>query len=142
MSLCSSQIIRRSPWTCLSCSSLTRTSQALIAASTSRSPARIHQRKHSSSKTPSSPKDDPRAITTPTEAPTQDGPVGKDSVEKRTNTRINRRKPKDGLTEGAKKPGPELAMNLPSVPSTTHLHPSGVYLVPFPLLQIFIQLMN
>ncbi len=125
MSLCSTQIARRNPWTCLSCTSLTRTSQALIVGSNNRSPARIHQRKHSSSKTPNPSKDDPRAIATPTEAPTKDAkPAGKKSAEKRPSTRINRQKSKDGTTE-AERVSNRMALSLPSVPPTTHLHPSG-----------------
>lgn len=125
MSLYSTRIARKNPWTCLSCTSITRTSQALLPGSTSRSPARIHQRKHSSSKTPSSPKDVPRAIATPTEAPTKDTkPVAKKSAEKRPSTRISRQKSKDGTSEAGKLSN-ELAFSLPSVPPTTHLHPSG-----------------
>jgi hypothetical protein len=134
MSLCSTQIARRSPWTCLSCTGLTRTSQALVVGSTSRSPARIHQRKHSSSKTPSPPKDDTRAIATPSEAPTKDAsPVGKKSAEKRSSTRSSRQKSKNGTME-AGTVGDGMAMNLPSVPPTTHLHPAGTcFYVPFTL---------
>lgn len=127
MSLCSNALARRNPWTCLSCSTIARTFQVLIAGSASRSQARMHQRKHSSSKTPSSPKDDSRAITTPTEAPTKEAKPGpKDSTEKRPGTRISRRKSKDGPQDVTGKPRNELTLSLPSVPSTTHLHPSGM----------------
>jgi len=127
MALCSSQVIRMNPWTCLSCSTLTRTTQALITGSTSRSPAHIHQRKHSSSKTPSPPKDDSRVIATHAEASTKEAKTAtKEGAEKRPSARISKRKPRDGLQDNTKKYGDELALNLPSVPSTTHLHPSGM----------------
>ena len=132
MALCPSQVVRKTSWTCLSCSTLTRTSQALIAPSTKQSPARIHQRKNSSSKTPSPPKDDSSALATHTEAPGKEAkPAGKDSTEKRPSTRISRRKSKDGLSDPPKKPSNELVLSLPSVPSTTHLHPSGMSSVTF-----------
>ena len=130
MSLYSSQVIRRSPWTCLSCSTVAKTSQALVNGSTSRSPVYLHQRKHSSSKTPSQPKDDSRAISAPTEAPTEApseeaSPTAKETVEKRPSSRFGRRKSKHGPQDATKQPAHELSLNLPSVPSTAHLHPSG-----------------
>lgn len=127
MSLCSTQIARRTPWTCLSCTSLIKTSQALVAGPISGSQARIHQRKHSSSKTSSPPKDEPRAIATPTEAPTKDAkPAGKKSTEKRPSTRIGRQKSKEGIQEAANA-SDEMSLSLPSVPATSHLHRSGTY---------------
>lgn len=135
MSLRSAQIARRSPWTCLSCSAITRTSQALIAVSTTQSPAHIHQHKHSSSKTPSSSKAEPRAIATPSEAPSEKAkPASKDATEKRPSTRVDRRKLKDvagtGTQDVGGKPSNEMTRNPPRVPSTAHLHLSGTTLHP------------
>ena len=126
LTLYSSEIARRSTWTCLSCSALARTSQTLIASSPSRSPARIHQRKHSSSKTSSPPKDEARAIATPSESPATDPKsTPEENVEKRLGTRVSRRKSKVGITEIFTKKSDETALSLPSVPSTQHLQPHG-----------------
>ena len=87
---------------------------------------RTHQRKHSSSKTPSSPSDESNPIATPSEAPTTEAKSGlKMGAEKRPSARLGRRKLKDITQEtlGKTKTGPQL--NLPSVPSTQHLHPTG-----------------
>lgn len=128
MSLCSAQLARRAPWTCLSCTSLTRTSQNLIASSTNHSAARTHQRKHSSSKASNSPKDDTRAIANPTEAPNKDAkPASKKGTEKRPSTRTSRQRSKDGTLEAGKLSN-ELGSNLPSVPPTNHLHQAGTSL--------------
>lgn len=129
LSLFSNELARRSPWTCLSCSTLTRASQALITAPSNRSSVRIHQRKNSSSKTSSPPKDEPRAITTPAEAPSKETKpvaVKEGPAEKRPSTRISRRRSKDVLQEAASKKNDESQLNLPSVPSTQHLHPIGI----------------
>ena len=127
LSLYSSEFVRRSTWTCLSCSAFPRRSQALIAGAPSPSLAHVHQRKHSSSKAPSPPEDDARAITTPSDAPSKDAkPVVKASTEKRPSTRISKRKSKDSLQDTAGKSSNELTFNLPSVPTTNHIHPIGV----------------
>lgn len=143
LSLSCNEAARRSTWTCLSCSALPRTSQALMAITSRPLAVRTHQRKHSSSKTPSSPSDDPRAITTPAEAPTTEAkPVAKVDTEKRSSTRLSRRKSKEITQEalGRTKPGPQ--PNLPSVPSTQHLDPAGelyhiLHLYPGPLLTTY-----
>ncbi|KAL6715641.1 hypothetical protein ACLMJK_006602 [Lecanora helva] len=123
MSLCSGQVIRRNPWTCFSCASLARTPQVLVTGSKSRTAT--HQRKHSSSKTPNQPKDDTRAISAPTEAPT------KETTDKRPSSRFGRRKSKDGVQDMTKKANNDTSLNLPSVPSTAHLHPSDVHMSSF-----------
>jgi hypothetical protein len=122
----SSGIARSNNWTCLSCTALARTSQALIAGPPKGPSAHIHQRKHSSSKASSSAKDDPRAITTPSEAPAKDAktPV-KEGAEKRTGSRPSKRKTKDPISEAVAKTAPESSLNLPSVPSTNHIHHIG-----------------
>lgn len=131
MSMCASQIVRRSPWTCLSCSTVTKTSQALINGSTILpSPARIHQRKNSSSKASSPPKNEPRAITAPTEAPTQTAKEAKlavkNNVEKSPTTRASKRRVKDATQDAAVQASNGMAVNVPSVPSTSHVHPAGM----------------
>lgn len=127
LSLYSSELARRSTWTCLSCSGLFRTSQAMITGPPNGSLAHAHQRKHSSSKTPSPPKDGLPAITTPSDNPSKDvKPVVKESTEKRPSTRISKRKLKDGVQDTAGKSSNELTFNLPSVPTTNHLHAIGM----------------
>ena len=135
LSLYSSEFVRRGTWTCLSCSALSRTSQALIAGPPSHSPTNVHQRKYSSSKTPSSPKDETSAITTTADDPSKDGkPVVKESIEKRPSTRISKRKPKDSAQVTAGKNSNEMTFNLPSVPTTNHLHAAGMALHPLRLI--------
>ena len=127
LSLYSSEFIRRNTWTCLSCSALSRISQTPIAGPPNRSSANAHQRKHSSSKTPSPPKHETRAITAPSDKPSKDSkPVGKESAEKRPSTRIGKRMPKDGIHDVTGKSSSELTFNLPSVPKTNHLHAAGM----------------
>ena len=112
----SNELARRSTWTCISCAAATRTSQALIAGSPKRSPAHEHQRKHSSSKTSSSPKDESRAIATPSEAPSKKPKsAAQEIMEKRPSSGVSRRKSNNN----------DLSLNLPSVPSTGHVHPLG-----------------
>ncbi|CAF9926997.1 MAG: hypothetical protein ALECFALPRED_003598 [Alectoria fallacina] len=97
-----------------------------------RSLAHTHQRKHSSSKTPSPPKDEPRAITNPSDAPSKDAkPVAKEGTEKRPSTRISKRKSKDGIQDTTEKSGNELTFILPSVPTTNHLHAVDVHMSNF-----------
>ena len=92
-----------------------------------RSTVNAHQRKHSSSKTPSPPKHETRAITAPSDNPSKDTKsVGKESAEKRPSTRIGKRMPKDGIHDVTGKSSSELKFNLPSVPKTNHLHAAGM----------------
>lgn len=132
LSLYSSEFVRRSTWICISCSALSKPSQTLIAGPRNRSPAHIHQRKESSSKTPSPPKDEARAITTPSDPPSNDvKPVVKESIEKRLSTRVSKRKSKDGIQDRAAKSSHELTFNLPSVPPTNHLQAGDVHMSNF-----------
>ena len=131
LSLYSSEFVRRSTWTCLSCSALSKQSQTLITGPQNRSPAHIHQRKQSSSKAPSSPKDETQAITSPSDPNGKDvKPAVKESIEKRPSTRISKRKSKDGIHDTAAKSNDELTFTLPSVPPTNHLHAGGMALHP------------
>ena len=121
LSLYSSEFVRRNTWTCLSCSTLSRISPP------HRLPATVPQRKHSSSKTPSSPKDESRAITTPSDTPSKDSkPAIKANAEKRPSNRISKRKSKDGILDMAGKGSNESTFNLPSVPKTNHLLAVGM----------------
>ena len=115
---------RRGTWTCLSCSTLPVGLQTWITSS-SRQLAPAHQRKHSSSKPSSSPKDDSSVITTPSEAPAKGAKSAvKGRTEHGTSSRASRRKSKD-ITHGAAKSRNEALLNLPSVPSTQGLKPQG-----------------
>ena len=111
-------IARRSAITCLSCSGLGRTSHVFISTSL-QAPTRIHQRKYSSSKPSSASKSEPQ---TPSDAPEAKVPSPESS--RRSSTRLRRkardstREPLIGSVDGTK-------YNLPSVPSTQHLHPLG-----------------
>lgn len=106
------EAVRRGAWTCIGCSAISRAPQALIASSPK------HQRKHSSSKASSSSKDEPRPIAaasvdkTPTEPP----------AVKRTG---GRRSPRAASKPSAIKARLEAYPNIPSVPSTSHLHPKS-----------------
>ncbi|KAL8757923.1 MAG: hypothetical protein Q9184_004081 [Pyrenodesmia sp. 2 TL-2023] len=83
-----------------------------------------HQRKHSSSKASSSSKDEPRPITTASvdKAPTEPPAV------KRTG---GRRSPRAASKPSAIKSRLEAYPNIPSVPSTSHLHPKNVHVASF-----------
>lgn len=112
-------VARTSAYTCLSFSRLGRTTQAL--ASTSRQvPARIHQRKHSSSKPSSASKNEAGA---PSQAPTE-AKVPSSDTSRRSSTRL-RRKARDSIREPLIRGVDGTRYNLPSVPSTQHLHPLG-----------------
>ena len=126
LSLSRSEAVWRGSWTCLSCSNLSVGSQSRMMALFRPLIARSHQRKHSSSKPSSPPKNITRAIDTPSKALSDKVNVSaKPIAEKPTSTRPSRRKTKDitPLTPGKAKDGNLL--NLPSVPSTQHLHPQG-----------------
>lgn len=126
------EVTRRGVWTCVSCSNLTWTCQALIASSSRPLSAKTHQRNHSSSKTSSSPKDAPRAIDTPSKTPIKKvNPIVKDDAEKRPNTRASRRKTRLVPAGPTEKNRQEPLLNVPTVPSTQHLHPQGKFRLDF-----------
>ena len=116
-----SEVARRNAWTCMSCSTRA-TPQILIGNTRPHSPSSKHQRRHSSSKPLSPPKNDPRAISAPSEAPT-DQKVSAIESPKRSSTRL-RRKNKDTVREPITRHH-ATRVNLPSVSSTQHLHPLG-----------------
>lgn len=128
---------RRGTWTCLSCSTLPWGFQAWI---TNSSRPLTRQRKHSSSKPSSSPKDESSAIANPSEAPASDVPASdvsaseapakeakssaKERTKQGTSSRVGRRSSKN-ITPGVDKGRNEALLNLPSVPSTQNLKPQG-----------------
>lgn len=107
---------RRSVVTCLSCSGLVRTTQAI--ASTSRQ--RLHQRNHSSSKSSSASKNEPRV---PSDAPAEAKVPGPETP-RRSSTRL-RRRARESVREPLIRGEDGTRYNLPSVPSTQHIHPPG-----------------
>jgi hypothetical protein len=87
---------------------------------------RTHQRRHSSSKPSSPPDGGSRSLDTPAEATSKGtSPASKQDGDKRSTTRMGRRKSRDASVETAAKTKDETMLNLPSVPSTQHLHPHG-----------------
>ncbi|KAL8901737.1 MAG: hypothetical protein Q9207_005048 [Kuettlingeria erythrocarpa] len=83
-----------------------------------------HQRKHSSSKASSSSKHEPRPITTAT--------VDKTTTEPPTVKRTGgRRSPRTASKLSPIKARLEAYPNIPSVPSTSHLHPKNVHVASF-----------
>ncbi|KAI9835053.1 MAG: hypothetical protein M1819_002605 [Sarea resinae] len=101
-----------------------RTSASAIAAAPRQFSARSHQRRYSSSK-PSSPPDGPRNINPDSAAPASASANGRAEGEKRSRGHPSRRRTKENAAEAAKAKD-EASLNLPSVPSTPHLHPADV----------------
>ncbi|KAI4198577.1 MAG: hypothetical protein LQ346_002730 [Caloplaca aetnensis] len=106
------EAVRRGAWTCIGCSTISRAPQAMMAS------APKHQRKHSSSKASSSSKHEPRPITTATVDKATTGPP----AIKRTG---GRRSPRTASKPSPIKARLEAYPNIPSVPSTSHLHPKS-----------------
>ena len=106
-----------------------RSPQVSVAASPRPFSARTHQRRYSSSKTSNPPSDDSRAIAATSEAPAakEGAPAVKEEAGKRPATRLSRRKSKDASIEMVERAKDEALYNLPSVPSTHHLHPHGAF---------------
>lgn len=106
-----------------------RSPQLSVAASSRPFSARTHQRRYSSSKASNPPSDDSRAIAATSEAPAaKDGThTVKEEVGKKPATRLSRRKSKDASVETVEGVKDEALLNLPSVPSTHHLHPHGTF---------------
>ncbi|KZF23602.1 hypothetical protein L228DRAFT_246408 [Xylona heveae TC161] len=95
------------------------------AASTRSISVRRHQRRYSSSK-PSSPPDGSEGIDAQQQTPSNGSSESRVDGSKRNANRLNRRKAKDAAAEATHKGKHEAFVNLPSVPSTPHLHPSDV----------------
>lgn len=112
---------RRGAWTCGSCSTVPRTYQAWFTSSSRSLPVR--SRRYSSSKPSSPPKDESRAITTPSTAPAKEA-LAKERSDQR---RVNRRKSKDVGHESRGKSKDSSPPNMPSVPSTQNLNAQGIF---------------
>lgn len=115
------EVARRGAWTCGSCSTVPRTYQAWFTGSSRSLP--IRSRRYSSSKPSSSPKDESRAITTPSTAPAKEA-LEKERSDQR---RVNRRKSKDVGQESRGKSRDGSPPNMPSVPSTQNLKAQGIF---------------
>lgn len=114
--------LRRGAWTCFACSTVSRPPQALIVTAAAKHTGSKHQRNHSSSKASSSPKDDGRPLSTASEGPSTEGPAAPPPAEKRsTGRRTARTTPKTPVAKIRQETYP----NMPSVPSTQHLHPQS-----------------
>lgn len=116
------EAVRRGAWTCGSCSTVPRTYQAWFTSSSRSLPVR--SRRYSSSKPSSSPKDESRAISTPSTAPAKEA-LAKERSDQR---RVNRRKSKDVGHESRGKGKDSSLPNMPSVPSTQNLKAQGIFL--------------
>ncbi|KAI4200303.1 MAG: hypothetical protein LQ350_004051 [Teloschistes chrysophthalmus] len=97
-----------------------------MASSAITNPGSKHQRKHSSSKASSSSKHEARPPTTASGAPSNGTP--KPLAEKRSSGRRNSR---TTSKPSASKARMETYPNVPSVPSTQHLHPMNVHVASF-----------
>ena len=118
LSLSFNEAARRGTWTCLACSTMSRVPQALITNSSGKHSGSKHQRNHSSSKASSSSKDEARPITSASDATSKDT-TNESQAEKRSSSR---RLSKE-VSKAANKSRNETNLNIPSVPSTQHLHP-------------------
>ncbi|MCJ1298852.1 hypothetical protein MMC08_001643 [Hypocenomyce scalaris] len=105
-----------------------RMPQVSVAASSRPFSARTHQRRYSSSKTSRPPSDNPRPIAAASETPAakNGAPAVEEDASKRPTTRLSRRKSKDATAETVERVKEGALLNMPSVPSTNHLHPHGV----------------
>ncbi|KAL8654173.1 MAG: hypothetical protein Q9226_003538 [Calogaya cf. arnoldii] len=119
LSLSMNDALRRGAWTCIACS---RSPQSLIVTAAAKHTGSKHQRNHSSSKASSSPKDVSRPLGTASEAPSNKEPAAPPPAEKRsTGRRTSRMAPKPSVAKSPQETYP----NIPSVPSTQHLHPQS-----------------
>ncbi|PGH00371.1 hypothetical protein AJ79_08223 [Helicocarpus griseus UAMH5409] len=125
-------VARSSPVTALP--TAPRASTGVIAAASSgfTSTTRTHQRRYSSSKPPVPPSDGSRGIDASSQSPAKNvSPSNKQGGEKREGKAAKRRGGKDGSNAAAKSKNAEAFLNLPSVPSTQHLHPHDIHVASF-----------
>ncbi|KAI9697780.1 MAG: hypothetical protein M1836_004456 [Candelina mexicana] len=108
------------------------TSKASITASSRQFTSRSHRRRYSSSK-PSSPPDDPTKVTAQQQTPTSATTRSRAESDKRSVTRLSKRKVKGTALEQpptttvrSSKDETPININIPSVPSTHHLHPADI----------------
>lgn len=110
------EAIRRGAWTCFGSPAVCWSPQALVASSAVKQSDPKHQRKHSSSKASSSSKDETRSINSASQNATPAvPPAAKRSGGRRPSRPISK--------PSATKARPKAYPNIPSVPSTHHLHP-------------------
>ena len=120
------RVVRSSPSHSLSSSFTSWASTNPGAASTVPTLCRRHQRRQSSSKTSNPPDGGPRTLGAPAGSTGKDAaPATKPNNEKNTTGRLGRRRSKDVAVETLAKAKDDAALNIPSVPSTQHLHPHG-----------------
>ncbi|KAI9717658.1 MAG: hypothetical protein M1812_004603 [Candelaria pacifica] len=114
-------------------------STASITASSRQFTLRSHRRRYSSSK-PSSPPDDSTKVAPQQQTPSNTNSRTRADSDKRSVTRLSKRKAKDTAEEASTTRVPvknskdeevSLNINLPSVPSTHHLHPSDIAISAF-----------
>ncbi|OAX83886.1 hypothetical protein ACJ72_01746 [Emergomyces africanus] len=104
----------------------------LVAASSGLACTRSHQRRFSSSKPPVPPSDGSRGIDASSQSPAKSvSPSNKEGADKRDGKTARRRGAKDNANVSAKSKNNEHFMNLPSVPSTQHLHPHDIHVASF-----------
>ncbi|KKZ62764.1 hypothetical protein EMCG_02874 [[Emmonsia] crescens] len=104
----------------------------IVAASSCLASTRSHQRRYSSSKPPVPPSDGSRGIDPSSQSPAKSvSPSNKENAEKREGKAAKRRGGKDSSNVSAKSKHNEPFLNLPSVPSTQHLHPHDVHVASF-----------
>ncbi|KAL9036659.1 MAG: hypothetical protein Q9180_004169, partial [Flavoplaca navasiana] len=120
LSLSVNDVLRKGAWTCFACTTVSRSPQALVVTAAAKHTGSKHQRNHSSSKASSSSKNDPRPLSTASEAPSNERSVGPPPAEKRSR-RTSRIAPKSSVAQIRREAYP----NIPSVPSTSHLHPQS-----------------
>ncbi|KAI9760115.1 MAG: hypothetical protein M1835_000226 [Candelina submexicana] len=108
------------------------TSKASITASSRQFTSRSHRRRYSSSK-PSSPPDDPTKVAAQQQTPTSATTRTRAESDKRSVTRLSKRKvkgtalePPPTTTVRSSKDETATNINIPSVPSTHHLHPADI----------------
>ncbi|OJD13896.1 hypothetical protein ACJ73_09146 [Blastomyces percursus] len=104
----------------------------IVAATGGLSGPRSQQRRYSSSKPPVPPSDGSRGIDASSQSPTKSvNPSSKEGTEKREGKTAKRRGGKDSSNLSAKSKNNEPFLNLPSVPSTQHLHPHDIHVASF-----------
>ncbi|KAL8802133.1 MAG: hypothetical protein Q9182_003999 [Xanthomendoza sp. 2 TL-2023] len=126
LSLTMNEAVRRGAWTCFACSTVPRSTQALITTAATKRTGSKHQRNHSSSKASSSSKGgEARPLTTASDAPTKEAPTVPTAAEKRSS---GRRTSKIAPKQAPAKVRRDTYPNIPSVPSTQNVHPWNVHI--------------
>ncbi|KAG8526836.1 uncharacterized protein KY384_008265 [Bacidia gigantensis] len=133
LALYSTEIARRSTWTCLACSALALGPQRPpIAISQRHGSPPVHQRKHSSSKASNPPKHDLRALANATKAPAEDQESAKHSEpQQAANSRTRKRRLKGDSIEPLLRSSGIKQVTLPAVPSTQQIQPLDIQLASF-----------